>query len=250
MTDELQKHGALPGTQAGEEQRQPEPGETGGRVTPPPGQSGPGVLELIYGVLFDPVRTFKKVAANPPLLQAVLIYALIGFAGLIMGVFVNLDYLPRSIPELPLPVLQLLQKMAPFIALVGFVIQFIKWFAYSALLHLIADLYGGRGRARGVFTVYGLAALPTIFLLPVQLLQIVLGQSFLLGILVLLVSIALGIWGVVLLVLGVREVHQFTTSMALAVVFTPVLVILTLIFLAVLAVMASAASLPPLVQML
>jgi len=162
-----------------------------------------------------------------------------------MGTFINFRTMPLAVSDLPMGVLRIVQGMLPLIALGGVVLQFIKWFTYSALLHLLADFYGGKGTARGVFTVYGLAGLPTLFIIPVQLLALaVLPGNFFLNILVIPISLALAVWGIILLVLGIREVHRFSTGRALAVVFTPVLVIALLIIIAVVILISVAASIP------
>lgn len=210
-----------------------------------PGRPEYNLLDLIYGVLFDPVRTFKKAAADPPLWQSVLIYAIVTVFSGAMGTFINFRTMPLAVSDLPMGVLRIVQGMLPLIALGGVVLQFIKWFTYSALLHLLADFYGGKGTARGVFTVYGLAGLPTLFIIPVQLLALaVLPGNFFLNILVIPISLALAVWGIILLVLGIREVHRFSTGRALAVVFTPVLVIALLIIIAVVILISVAASIP------
>jgi hypothetical protein len=59
------------------------------------------------------------------------------------------------------------------------------------------------------------------------------------------VGIAIGIYNVVLTVIGIREVHATTTGRAVAVVLIPVIVVLILIFvvgLAIVAILAAAFS--------
>jgi hypothetical protein len=210
------------------------PGEQTGII---PEDSGEGpekpelsFLELVYGVLFDPVSTFKMVAANPPLWQSILIYGIIVIFTGAMGIFINFRTLPPSLTDLPAVVVRAVQGILPLLAMGGVFFQFIKWFVYSALLHLLADFYGGKGNARGVFTVYGLAGLPTLFIILVQLLVLSTspGNTFL-NMLTLTVSLALSVWGIVLLIIGIREVHGFSTGRAVAVVFTPAAVIALLI---------------------
>lgn len=228
----------------------PGPGrqEAGG---PGKGPEEPGLelFDLIYGVLFDPGRTFKKAAASPPLWQSVFIYAVINLLSGIMGIFIKLRVMPFGTLDLAVPVIQVVKGMIPLLAIGGFFMQFIKWFTYSALLHLIADFLGGKGSARGVFTVYGLAALPTLFLIPVQLLVIALDpRSILVNIILIPVSLALAIWGIILLVMGIREVHRLSTGRAIAVVLTPVLVMAVLAILTLIIIISFAASLPPLLR--
>lgn len=202
-------------------------------------------LDLIYGVLFDPGKTFKKVAANPPLWQSVLIYGIITVLSSVMGIFINLRAMPVPVADYSMLVMRIIQGMLPVVALFFVLLQFVKWFSYSALLHLMADFYGGKGTARGVFTVYGLAGLPTLFIIPVQLLALAVipGNAFL-KILIFPISLALSIWGIILLVMGIREVHGFSTGRAVLVVFTPVLVVAVLMVIAIVAFVAITAYIP------
>lgn len=217
--------------------------EDNGLLTPPwepEEQTSYDILDLIYGVLFDPAQTFKKVAARPPLWQTVTIYALLNLLVGLMGIFINIRTMEYAIPGLMTPVIQ---GAMPFIAFGGFIWRFIKWFIYSALLHLIADFYSGKGNARGVFIVYGLATIPAAFIIPFQVLT--LGANFdsmLFSLLFHLLSLIFYLWSVILLIVGIREVHQITTGKAVAVVFTPLMVIILIIIFAIISLMFLAAS--------
>ncbi|MCF8011282.1 MAG: YIP1 family protein [Clostridiales bacterium] len=206
---------------------------------------GLGFLELIYGILFEPVKTFKQIAFNPPIGQAVIIYLAVKLLSGIMGAFINANTMAGALTQVPPILAQVIHGMVPLFILLGLLIQFIKWFVYSGVLHLLADFYGGAGTARGVFTVYGLAALPTVFLIPVQLLLLVLspGEGFV-NLLIIPVTLALAIWGFIILILGVREVHEFSTGRSVLVIFTPVIAIILLVIIAAAVLFSVAASLP------
>ncbi|CCO08406.1 Yip1 family protein [Desulforamulus hydrothermalis] len=190
--------------------------------------------EIIYGVLFDPVPTMRRLAANPPLGAAFVIVILLALAGMLASLYI---YARSGAPELGgalgLPWQQhpaaarALRAAAPVLALLGAVFYFVKWFFYSALLHLLAEFYGGRGRARTVFVIYGLAGLPEVFLIPLNVLTALAApaQAALLNTLGNLVTL---VWGTVLLTIGLREAHRISTGRALAVIVTPVLAVLAL----------------------
>ncbi|MEG6617438.1 Yip1 family protein [Peptococcaceae bacterium 1198_IL3148] len=192
-------------------------------VTPVPTQleSNLSVYDLVYGVLFDPANTFRRVAINPPVVLTVtlvlgmnLILALMGmittdpFAGNVMG------YANQQL-------LNAMQSMAPLMAMLGFIINVLVWLGYSSLLHLIAEFYGGGGKAITTFTAYGLAGLPALLLLPLQGLAIIFANSGFVKVLANIGTFGVTIWGIVLLVIALREVHQFTTGRAVLVVVTP-----------------------------
>lgn len=176
----------------------------------------PVLADLVAGVYFHPVRTFREVAASAPVGRALFLYLLVSGAGALMAAL--------TMPRLAGP-----QQVAAASPAFGYsvAVMFLAWavaklFVYSGLLHLVAEFLGGRGSARAVFAVYGLASLPTVLLIPWHLMA-----SWLPGYwrAVLTVPAALGVlaWTVVLLVLGLREVHGLSTGRAtLAVLLPPV----------------------------
>lgn len=184
------------------------------------------ILDLVYGALFEPARTFAGLAKQPPVLATVVIVLLLNLAEALMAIFT----VPQYIRELQLPNLLYLNALAevsvPLFAAGGFFLGFVKWFLMAGLLHLLAELYGGRGDARGVFTVYGLAGLPAALIIPVQLLAVFFASSVALDTITGLLSLAVFVWSVVLLVIGIREVHGFSSGKAALTVFTPTLAII------------------------
>jgi hypothetical protein len=180
----------------------------------------PGFLETIYGILFDPVRTFRRLADAPPLLLTFAIVTLVNAFGALMSI---LTVRTVGLTDVDPEIAQVVSPAAPFLILAGFFLWYAKWLGYGAVLHLTAQLLGGSGGARGTLVTYGLAGLPAILLLPVDALVVVanLGQSpvtVLLG----LLRLAVFVWGVVLLVIGLREMHRFPTGRAVTTVLAPV----------------------------
>lgn len=193
----------------------------------------PGFLEIVYGVLFEPVGTMKKVAENPPLTAALLSFTIISLLGAVMGLLAFSKYLSQGydagIDQL-LPGAQVLVPVGIFICLI---FSYIKWFCYSAIINLVAELLGGRGTARGVFAAFGLAGLPLILIIPFQFLAYWYGSGvFAVTSLLMLVWLVLGIWSGVLLVIGIREVHMLSTGRSVTVLLIPCLaLVLLLVFL-------------------
>lgn len=182
-----------------------------------------GMLDIIYGVLFDPVRTFAKFATEPPLVAAVIIFITLNLAEALMGLFIPSQYIEAmNFVESPEMLIQLILQLK---AAGGFVLGVITWFFMAGLLHLLAELFGGKGKARQVFAVYAVAGLPAVFMFPVNLLMVFgyMGSLYL--------GLTLFVWSVVLLTIGVREVHQFSTGKALLTVLMPSLVLIVLVVL-------------------
>lgn len=195
----------------------------------------PGFLEIVYGVLFEPVRTMKKVAENPPLTAALLSFTIISLLGAVMGLlafskFLSQGYDAAGIDQL-LPGAQVLVPAGLFISLI---FSYIKWFCYSAIINLVAELLGGRGSARGVFAAFGLAGLPLILIIPFQFLAYWYGTGvFAVNVLLMLVWLVLGIWSGLIFVIGIREVHALSTGRSVLVLLIPCLALVLLLVLSV-----------------
>lgn len=221
------------------------PGHPGPTGAPPVGGTFSGFLELVYGVLFEPVQTMRKVAERPPLVLTVLIVTILSLLGTLMGLLTASKVVGQSLLSASMGQLApVVQALIPLGAVLGLLWGYLKWLGYSAVLHLIADLLGGRGSARGVFAAAGLAVLPSILLVPVEFMAYRFasgaGATTLTG----LASLAVAVWSLVLLVIGVREVHGLSNGRAALVVFSPLLAFALLIILILAALVFVAASLP------
>lgn len=195
----------------------------------------PGLLELIYGILFDPVRTFRKIAQSPPLGRAVVLFSLVKIMTILVGVYsLSSRMTGENLGALgDLGLGEAARLMAPVVAAMVLVYEYLKWFIYSGILYLLAELAGGRGRAAGVLTATGLAALPALLFLPVQILAAVFGGRAMTGLVDVLIWLAVVIWGAALVVVGLRETQQLSTGRAIMVALTPAIVIIFIILLAV-----------------
>lgn len=195
----------------------------------------PGFLEIVYGVLFEPVRTMKKVAENPPLTAALLSVTIVSLLGAVMGLLAFSKYLSQGYDAGIDQLFPGAQVLAPVGLFIGLILSYIKWFCYSAIINLIAELLGGRGSARGVFAAFGLAGLPLILIIPFQFLAYWYGTGvFAVTVLLMLVWLVLGIWSGIIFVIGIREVHAFSTGRSVLVLLIPCLsFILLLVLLAI-----------------
>ncbi|TYO96529.1 Yip1 family protein [Desulfallas thermosapovorans] len=188
------------------------------------------ILEIFYGVLFEPARTFAGFAQNPPIGAIVILFVALNLAEALTAIFTTPVYLNRvDLRDLPWGSAGTAQTIMSFAAVAGFLFSVIKWFFMAGLLHLLAALYGGTGRAKSVWAVYGAAALPAVFMIPVQIAAGLLDTGGLFGFTSGLVTLGLYVWGVVLLITGLREVHGFSTGRAVLTVFTPALVLLLMV---------------------
>ncbi len=203
----------------------------------------PGFLEIIYGVLFDPVNTFRRLAEDPPFPLVLIIVTLVNAAGTLMGMLAVNTIAPSGLgAEYDL----IIAGLGPFLALAGFFLWYAKWLGYGAVLHLVAQLLGGRNGPKATLTVYGLAGLPAVLALPVQGFVVVAGvaetpASAVLG----LVGLGVYVWSLVLLIIGLREAHGLVTGRAVTVVFLPVAAVAALLLIVLIIMVAGLAPVVP-----
>jgi hypothetical protein len=194
----------------------------------------PGFLEIVYGVLFEPVRTMKKVAENPPLTAALLSFTIISLLGAVMGLLAFSKFISQGHDAGIAQLLPGAQVLVPAGLIIGLIMSYIKWFCYSAIINLVAELLGGRGTARGVFAAFGLAGLPLILIIPFQFLAYWYGTGVsAVTVLLMLVWLVLGMWSGIIFVIGIREVHALSTGRSVLVLLIPCLALVLLVVLSV-----------------
>lgn len=204
-----------------------------------------GFLELIYGVLLDPLNTFRQVAVQPPVASTVLIFTLVSIINVLSNVLVTTGKDFLTLPDLPFATAQIIQAFTPAIIIFWLILKYLKWFVSSSVLHLVAELSGGHGNARGVFVITGLAILPSLFTAPLNLLLYwVTIPHF--KIIITLLSLSIYIWGIILVIFGLREVYNFNTGKSLLVLFLPTAVIIFLFLVVIIILAGCMSSLTPL----
>ncbi|OPX84383.1 MAG: Yip1 domain protein [Pelotomaculum sp. PtaB.Bin104] len=196
-------------------------------------QPGLGILELVYGLLFDPYKTMVIVARRPPVGIAFLVVTVTGILGLISGYFAASQVFATGFPGTgPEQEAAIFPALLPLGMMLGLFWGYLKWFGFSAVLHLAAGLIGGSGTAAGVFALVGLVNMPSILLIPVNLLIYWLGAGkIMVALLAGLTGLASAVWTTILLVLGLKQVHGLTTGRSLLVVFAPFLTLAVLVLL-------------------
>lgn len=217
-----------------------EPVSTGCRTTG--GEDRPGFLELVYGVLFEPRGAMARVAARPPTGAAALVVLILSLVGTVMFyVTIKQVLYGYSGQGWFSPAAVLL----PAAAILSLFFGFFKWFLYSAVLHLMADLLGGRGSARAVFAVVGLSGLPAVFLVPLQLLAVLfLPRSSAVEIILILASLAVAVWTLGLTVIGTKAAHGLSTGRTLLAALSPLLILVAVVLVALVSLALLLAAMP------
>lgn len=174
-----------------------------------------GFMELIYDGLFHPAQAMRKVAEEKLLLQGTLIF--------LLSVLISSGAVYSGV------------KAAGYAKHWGLILGasivggLALWLIGAAVLHMVAELCGGRGSAAALLSALGLAHLPRVFLAPASLLAMLLptGPS---ALVMALTGLAIGLWVLGLEVAAIRAVYRFSTARAILVLFLPLIVtILTLI---------------------
>lgn len=172
---------------------------------PPPGRDT--FFELLYGVLFTPAATFARIARGHPLGAAVLVFLITQLLSAVAAGYVAGDELPAAV-----------RSALPFVlfplSLLG---GAAGWFLSAAVLHLLAEFFGGTGRGYHLFVALGFTGLPGIFLAPAALLargRLEWIYNFL--------ALVVFVWSVVLMVNAVQAVHGLSTGRAVLTILVPV----------------------------
>ncbi|HEX3032164.1 MAG TPA: YIP1 family protein [Bacillota bacterium] len=196
-------------------------------------------VDLCYGVLFSPRQTFRQIGESPAVGAAVLIVVLVN---LLQGAFNSLAGRTANMSSLNSLKPGLAEEIGPLLnavntpgfklmaVVMGLIFALLWWVTKSSLLHLIAEMLGGQGTGKGVLTVLGAAQLPAVLLIPVNVLLFSSdGASALAGGLAGLLAFAVWVYtALVLPVLGISEVHRFSTLRGAVTVLAPMLVLIVI----------------------
>lgn len=167
---------------------------------------GEKLLEWLYGVLANPVRSLNEIAREKPVGLAFLVY--LGVAALVIASNIFGDegflVLEESMSELGIFIpSSVLITGAVLLAVVSI-------FIMTALLHLLARLFGGTGGYWNLFSAYAFADFPMIISVPINFIAVYAGAAG--SILGGLITFGLSIWVIVLQVIALRESHGLSTG--------------------------------------
>lgn len=192
-----------------------------------------GFFELVYGTLFNPVETFTKVSHDPPLFQGFIIFLIS-----VVLTSVSRTLLPQDMADVSPEVASVISQAGPLVAVFGAILALVFWFIQAGILQVIAELLGGRGTAVGVLTVLALAGIPGILSIPFHVAGYFLSESFLGSFLSIAGSLLSIVWWVIILILGIRQVHRLSTGKAVITVVAPLITFILVVIVMVIAMVA------------
>jgi len=172
------------------------------------------ILETLIGVLARPTSTIHSICQQRPIGWAIIVYLVVSLVSAITWIETGF-YDPMGLPDLGMPAV-----------LVGsLIINIITLVIFTAICHLVASLLGGRGSYSGLFSGFGFASVPGIFVAPLA----VIGMLPMVGpLLSVLGNFGVIVWSLVLSILAIRENYLISTGRAILIVFLPGVILLVL----------------------
>lgn len=168
------------------------------------------LFDNLYDVLFDPKVGMKNMADRKNVGQA-------------MGVFFCSLLLPIWALSFSFKITEL-SLMIDMMLILKVFSSLIIWIVGVAIWHLVAEFFGGRGTAVGLFVTFGFAHIPRIFMVPLWAMITVMPASAKTVLLSVSVMIVIG-WSLYLDVVAIREVHQLSTAKSVLVLLTPMILL-------------------------
>ena len=187
------------------------------------------IWDILYDLVFEPRNAMRAIAEQKNAGQAVII-ALISIVIPILAVSFGLK--DKS-----------LAAVVPVMIGIKIVASLLVWMMGAALWSLIAEFFGGKGTAIGLFAGLGFAHLPRIFIVPLWALSALMPESSQTLLMVISVLLIL-FWSVNLDVIAIKEIHQLSTAKAILVMMMPMLMLGLLCFIAFVFISSSLINMP------
>ena len=185
------------------------------------------LLENIFGTLFSPASTFRRMSEERTSVTIAAIVVLIACICSGAGSILTQSAFMSLFAEFPGFEEMMFSPIASMTLSV--VVGFIGWVVIAGIFHVVAKILGGKGAFTEMLVLMGFAMLPNIFQAPIGLIAIFSG-----GLAEAWIAIGLGgilaIWVLILDILAIREAHKFSTGRAIATLVLPFVVLMVLAF--------------------
>lgn len=169
------------------------------------------VFEILYDVLFQPQIAMRTIAEQKNIPQTLSVF----FLSIIIPIWAM--YFGMQAAGM--------STMIYFFIAVKIVGSMVMWFVGTAIWHLIAEFYGGKGSALGLFSALGFSYFPQIFIVPLWVFAALLPVSMR-TIVMTLAALVIVCWSLFLSITAMREVYQITAAKAVLVMLTPLIVLI------------------------
>ena len=187
-------------------------------------------VDAVVGVFVRPVVTMQKIAAARPWGIALGIMIMLAVLGLLAGLTVPtqpVTTMPETEGMPPSMATMVAMSQSRIPAIIGGVAGPLLQIVYAGILFVLARLLRGEGHFSALFSTLVFAGLPGVITLVLTLIANVSG-IIVLSLIIGMVSFGIGIWSLVLQVIGVRESMHLSTGRAVTTGLIPVAVLLFL----------------------
>jgi hypothetical protein len=172
-----------------------------------------GYLDLLYGTLFQPVRTFQRIEGQPDAETRYLFYALISVVLIsTIAPVVHMANVGGDPGDLVMAM--------PFSAVLGVLV----WGFMAMVVSFLSYAFTGQTRIRTVLILSGLATLPWLLMGPVSLLKIGLGMPGLIAATVL--GMGIWLWTSILFAMALVITYHMTAERVMIILVMPFVMML------------------------
>jgi len=171
------------------------------------------VIDNVYGVLFEPVNTFRYLKDNKPYGQAILLLVLI----LSITTVFQTAQLKNTAPLMP----DKFSEGIILFAVMSAIMSLLSIFFLSGFVSLLSEMFWGKANAGGVLTTTCFASLPAVLAPPLAYAATITGVEWI-GV---IFSLLIAIWVFILQLLGIREALEVSTGQATLLIFMPLIIL-------------------------
>lgn len=166
------------------------------------------LVEILYGILFQPVDTFRYLGQEKPLARGLLLFILVYGLNLVVNQGIEIISLENgSMPG----------RLLWVYGLLGGAILLFGLFLAAGILSLLSEICYGRSNGKGIMTTLAFTVFPGALGPPLHYLAILLKVSWLgMGF-----SLIAALWVMILQVISVRESFHLNTGQAVFIYFLP-----------------------------
>jgi hypothetical protein len=168
-------------------------------------------LETVYDVLFNPQEAMRSIAEKKLTRQALAMF-IIGMLVPVWTVYAGI----RDMSGVP---------AIGFLFILHSIGSFFFWVISAAVLAFVAELFGGRGTAVGLFAALGFSHLPRVAVMPLWVIASLLPAGFQ-AVAFGTVGVIIVIWTLSLYVAALRGAHGLSVVKAVLVLMAPMLALL------------------------
>ncbi len=181
------------------------------------GGLGLTILDVLYGIIFQPQSTMRELAQTRPLRMGLLVF---------MGAYIISYLFQGASNHMSLSAFENTLFPLPFwwLGLAGLFMALLLWFLAAGLLSLLAEVIYGFGNGKALLTCLGFAVFPGVLGPACHYLAIIFSFESI-GVILYLIS---AVWVIGLQVLAVKEALQLGTGQAILIYILPLAVIMVL----------------------